>query len=86
MQSASHRLEVGERGEVYEEGLVSVLRRRPHLTMPGPSHASLQVLWGVFPVEMAKADIRRGVQVRSQELKMGKKALEERRRRKEGEG
>lgn len=86
MQSTSHRLEVGECGEVHEEGLVSVLRRRPHLAMPGPSYSSLQVLWGVFPVGMAKTDVRRGVQVRSQQLKMGKKALEERRRRKEGEG
>lgn len=37
-------------------------------------------------MEMAKADVRRGGQVRSHQLKMGKKALEERRRRKEGEG
>lgn len=37
-------------------------------------------------MEMAKADVRTGTQVRSQQLKMGKKAVEERRRRKEGEG
>lgn len=37
-------------------------------------------------MEMAKADVRRGAQVRFQQLKMSKKALEERRRRKEGEG
>lgn len=37
-------------------------------------------------MEMAETDVRRGGQVGSQQLKMGKKALEERRRRKEGEG
>lgn len=37
-------------------------------------------------IEVAETDIRRGEQVGSQQLKMGKKELEERRRRKEGEG
>lgn len=41
---------------------------------------------GALPVEMAETDVRRGGQVGSQQLKMGKKTLEERRRRKEGEG
>lgn len=36
-------------------------------------------------MEMAKTDVRRGGEVRSKQLKMGKKALEERGRRKEGE-
>lgn len=45
-------------------------------------------LVGGLPVEMAKTDVRGGGQVRTQQLKMGEKAIEERRRRrrKEGEG
>lgn len=91
MQSTSHRLWVGECGEVHKEGLASVLRRKPHLAVPGPFHSSLEQPAGLggggaFPVEMAKTDVRRGAQVRSQQLNMGKKALEESRRRKEGEG
>lgn len=65
------------------------LQKRCRLAGPGPSCCNLKQPVGLMrglPVEMAKTDVRREGQVRSQQLKMGKKALEERRRRKEGEG
>ena len=63
--------------------MASVPQQRLRLTGPGAAHS---LLGRGLAIEMAETDIRRGEQVGSQQLKMGKKELEERRRRKDGEG
>lgn len=80
---------VQECGDSSEQGLASVPQQRRRWAGPGPLCSSLEQPAGPVGgllVEMAKTDVRRGGEARSKQLKMGKKAREERRRRKEGEG